>query len=105
MKKRFIVCYNNNIPKEEEIKFVQFAKDNKMGWWHWIDNVWLLVDYSGQMTAPILRDKVCKLHSGSRVIIIELAEDKDTWAGFGPATPKNMFDWVKRNWQKTKSKD
>ena len=91
MKKRFIVCYNNNIPKEEEIKFVQFAKDNKMGWWHWIDNVWLLVDYSGQMTAPILRDKVCKLHSGSRVIIIELAEDKDTWAGFETAKCKNMF--------------
>ena len=57
MKKRFVVCYSDNIPKEKEMHFIQFIKDNKLGWWHWISNMWLLVDSSGQMTASILRDK------------------------------------------------
>lgn len=105
MKKRFIVCYNNNISKEEEMNFVQFIKDNKLSWWHWISNMWLLVDSSGQMTASILRNKICELYSRNRVMVIELGEDKDTWSGFGPTKPKNMFDWVKRNWDKTKNKD
>ena len=53
MKKRFVVCYSDNIPKEKEMHFIQFIKDNKLGWWHWISNMWLLVDSSGQMTASI----------------------------------------------------
>ena len=57
MKKRFVVCYSDNIPKEKEMHFIQFIKDNKLGWWHWISNMWLLVDSSGQMTASILETK------------------------------------------------
>ena len=60
--------------------------------------MWLLVDSSGQMTASILRDKICKLYSENRVMVIELDGDRDTWAGFGPTQPKNMFDWIKQNW-------
>ena len=100
MKKRFVVCYSDNIPKEKEMHFIQFIKDNKLGWWHWISNMWLLVDSSGQMTASILRDKICKLYSENRVMVIELDGDRDTWAGFGPTQPKNMFDWIKQNWGK-----
>ena len=96
MKKRFVVCYSDNIPKEKEMHFIQFIKDNKLGWWHWISNMWLLVDSSGQMTASILRDKICKLYSENRVMVIELDGDRDTWAGFGPTQPKNMFDWIKQ---------
>ena len=59
--------------------------------------MWLLVDSSGQMTASILRDKICKLYSENRVMVIELDGDRDTWAGFGPTQPKNMFDWIKQN--------
>ena len=100
MKKRFVVCYSDNIPKEKEMHFIQFIKDNKLGWWHWISNMWLLVDSSSQMTASILRDKICKLYSENRVMVIELDGDRDTWAGFGPTQLKNMFDWIKQNWGK-----
>ena len=27
MKKRFVVCYSDNIPKEKEMHFIQFIKD------------------------------------------------------------------------------
>ena len=91
------IDYNGTSSSYDAWKFI---KDNKLGWWHWISNMWLLVDSSGQMTASILRDKICKLYSENRVMVIELDGDRDTWAGFGPTQPKNMFDWIKQNWGK-----
>ena len=39
MKKRFVVCYSDNIPKEKEMHFIQFIKDNKLGWFWSNDSI------------------------------------------------------------------
>ncbi|MBP6739569.1 MAG: hypothetical protein KA146_06245 [Leptospiraceae bacterium] len=100
MKKRFIVCVTGSTD-EEDMTFINFIKDNKLGWWHWISNVWLIVDSHGVFSVSELRDYVKEIFSGEHLLVIELNEQGDTWAGFGPATEsKNMFDWIKKSWKR-----
>lgn len=99
MKKRFIVALSSSTSERDEA-FTGYIKAKNLGWWHWINNFWLLADSSGQLTAEKLRDDLDDLYPKVRKMIFELSSEGDTWAGFGPKTKdNNMFDWVDKYWQ------
>lgn len=100
MKKRYIVCVNNST-KEQDEKFVEFIKSKNLGWWHWLNNTWLLVDDSGILTAADIRDSARDIFTPEYNIVIEIGQTTDTWSGFGIKTEdKNMFAWLHKNWKK-----
>lgn len=98
MKKRYIVCLGNSIKVQDEA-FIAYIKEYGLGWWHWLSNVWLIVDSNGKLSAREIRDKLRLIYPGEHTIVLELSENGDTWSGFGPKSEeRNMFEWLKTNW-------
>ena len=98
MKKRYIVCIDNS-NKEQDESFIAYIKEYGLGWWHWLSNVWLIVDKNGKLSAGEIRDKLRLIYVGEHTMVIEMRANGDTWAGFGPKSDdKNMFEWMKKNW-------
>ncbi len=100
MKKRFIICINKST-KEQENNFVKFINNEKVGWWHWLSNTWLISDSNGKTSASYWRDNVTAIFDQEHVLVFELGNDRDTWSGFGPTSgDNNMFKWIKDHWRK-----
>ena len=98
MKRRFIIGVSG-LNKEDQDKFVEFLRQNGMGWWHWIGDFWLLTARKEEISASMIRDFLNEQNSPRRCIVFEVDEDK-TWAGFGPnKAPQDMFDWIKNSWR------
>ena len=98
MKKRFVVCVDSSTASQNEA-FKAFIQRNSFGWWHWLSNVWLLVDSKGISSARDIRDELANIFPGVHNLVLELREGDDTWSGFGTKTPdKDMFKWLKKNW-------
>jgi hypothetical protein len=100
MKKRFVIAVNSANAAQQEA-LVQFFKDQKVGWWHWLSNLWLVTDSRGQLSAASIRGTLKQILPGVHTVVLELNDEGDTWAGFGPNTEnKSMFKWLKDHWKK-----
>ncbi|HXP50751.1 MAG TPA: hypothetical protein VN922_12390 [Bacteroidia bacterium] len=100
MKKRFIVCVDNPT-NPQSVEFVEWLNSFKVGWWHWLNNVWLISDVNGKLTETEIRDKAMALFTGQNLIVLRIDQTTDSWAGFGPNNgEKNMFPWLKDYWKK-----
>ncbi|SRR6266705_5348567 len=100
MKKRFVLALDQASQEQQE-DFRKYVIGAGLNWWHWIPGLWLLIDYRGQWTAELLRNKATQFYPGATIFIVELGENVDTWAGFGPSTgDQNMFPWLFDNWKK-----
>ena len=99
MKKRFIVAVDSNIDKQND-SFIKFIKENGLGWWHWIDNFWLLVSANKDLNTTKIREAVNESFPGSYCLVIEFTGNPNDWSGFGPKTKdRDMFSWLHRNWK------
>ena len=100
MKKRYIICFDN-LSKEQSSKITEYLKDSGYGWWHWISDVWFVTDNKDRTSAAKLRDEMKKLIKSKKMVIIELNENNDTWAGVTINDPeKKMFKWLHNSWKK-----
>lgn len=98
MRKRFIICFDGLTPAQSKL-VTSDLKDKQLAWWHWIDDVWLVVDKKGEFSASEIRDSL-KVIARQRMIVIELGTSRDTWAGVRTNDSEGkMFDWLKRVWK------
>ncbi|HTC22363.1 MAG TPA: hypothetical protein VK859_16030 [bacterium] len=96
MAHKFIIAVNST-SKEQEDAFLKHISDNGYGWWHYIDNFWLITT-SKEIEASELRDVAKELFNNENVLVIEVFGS--TWSGFGPKNDKeNMFTWIHKNWK------
>ncbi|SRR5712692_912534 len=104
MKKRFIVATNATTAIEDKaFKDKLAAEFPGVGWWHRLDELWLILDHQGRFDAKRLRDIASEVFSGKKLLVIEINEVGDTWAGLGTsATVKEMFEWLHTQWTVTK---
>lgn len=100
MRKRFIVLVDNSTLEQEE-EFIKYIKENRFGWWHYINNSWLITT-NNDIKASDIRDVLKNVFTKENNLVIELrGATDDTWAGFGPKNSKrNMFTWLKNTWNK-----
>lgn len=99
MRKRFIVTLDSSTDEQDKA-FIGFIREHGLGWWHWISTNWMLVDSKGKFTAKTLRSELMRIYPSINMIIIEISDEGDTWAGFGPnGEKKNMFTWLKNTWK------
>jgi hypothetical protein len=99
MRKRFIVAVDKSTT-EQDLAFQSFIKASGFKWWHWLSNLWLLIDEEGNSSAKQIRDRVVELYPGESVWVEELSDVGDTWAAFGPKSEtRNMFPWLVKNWK------
>ncbi len=102
MVKRYIVILNNSNAESND-KFQKYIEDNKLSWWFWVGDTWLLKDYAGGLNSVLIRDKLNEFYPNVRNLVIELRGDSsnDTWNGFGPSGKENnMFNWLAYTWSK-----
>jgi hypothetical protein len=100
MRKRFVVLLSA-APKSANDRFLEWARNEQISWWHWMQGSWLLVDSKGEHTAATIRDGVGQSFGKIRCLVLELRGEDDSWAGRGPRTVKrNMFSWIKSKWKK-----
>lgn len=98
MRKKFIVSIHG-LTEEQENKFVEFCTQLGMGWWHYIDNFWLLVTYGGKISALEIRKKLDTISGNKRCLVIEVTGNMK-YAGRGPKEEgNNMFDWLNSEWK------
>lgn len=98
MTKKFIVVIDNS-KKEQDDAFLEYIKKNNLNWWHWINNLWLLIDYSGNLSAVQLRDLLQTYYPEINCIVFE--HNDEPWAGRGPGgQDRNMFTWLNGTWDK-----
>lgn len=98
-KKRFIVLIDTPTA-DADSQFREWVLSKGAGTWRWISNSWLISNATGNLTAGAIRDEVKRVYR-CNTFVIELREDGDTWAGYGPrGENRNMFTWIKRHWKK-----
>jgi hypothetical protein len=96
--KRFIISLDKTTNSQEK-EFIEYIKENRYGWWHWLSHTWLIVDSRDYLNAAKLRDKLDEIFPSVYNLVIELRSKDDTWSGFGPTSEeKNMFNWLEKNW-------
>lgn len=99
MKKRFVICLQESFPEKDEM-FIEYVREQKVAWWHYLKTTWLIVDSRGSLSAKDLRTKAYEIF-GTQVLVIEIQENGDTWSGHGFSnTTRNMFTWIHENWKK-----
>jgi len=100
MKRRYVVAVDRMTKKETD-EFVAFLREKGLGWWHWINDFWLLVDRQDRVNAEQLREKLNEIAPERTKLVMEVREDLG-WSGFGPnATGEdknNMFRWLRDTW-------
>lgn len=81
MTRRFVIAADKLTPDQEK-EFKDFLHEFG-GYWHWIENFWLLVvEGDEDISSEKIRDKVKALNKASRVLVLEVGSDID-WAGSG----------------------
>lgn len=102
MMKRYVLAVDSST-KEQNDAFLAFVKVTGLGWWHWLDNFWLLADDSDNLSAVTIRDKANECYPGVHKLVLQLDQTGDTWAGFGPKTDRrDMFTWLRNTWKRGK---
>lgn len=95
MANKFIILVDESFTARERDLITKHFK-GKLGYWHWIGNVWLLATKQDSYTASSIRDEVKSIVPKGMILVLDLNED--TWAGFGQ---KKKFEWMHKNWSKT----
>ena len=103
--KKFIVTVESPT-KDEATEFHQWIKSQNLGWWHWMDPMWLLTS-KDEITATKIRDKAKEVFSQKPVMVIEII-GQNRWAGFMPSSKtggKSPFTWLRTTWLNGGKKD
>lgn len=100
MKKRFVVAANPTTTDQDKV-FQEWLSSQGLGWWHWLNETWLVSDPNGVQSAAEIRTKAMECFPGVFLLVLELTPMGDTWAGFGPAKEgRDMFKFMRDFWNR-----
>ena len=96
---RFFIIGIDPITKEHFLAIEAWVKEKDVGWWHWIDGMWLIVSSDPTLSVTSIRDQLKEVANGVTNLVVEI--DPITWSGFGPESEqRNMFTWLHKYWNK-----
>ena len=68
----------------------------KLGYWHHLDNLWLIVDKGSKITPADIRNKVTEVSGGMSCFVTTIpAGVASNWA---VRANKASFEWLHNNW-------
>lgn len=87
----------------EDTQFSEALTKKGLGYWHWIDGGWLIVESpGGSQTAGSIRAMAHAAAPSKNCLVFEVPSIS-TWAGMGPAAKaeqEKMFGWIRENWER-----
>ena len=97
MKNKFIVSVDQFSDENVRI-FAEFLKCYGCGWWHWIQNIWLVIDYTEKLTAEIIANKLNEIEKNTNNLVFKI-DNIQKWHGYGPKIEDSTyFKWIRENW-------
>jgi hypothetical protein len=85
---------------EDQKAFLEFANSHGMGWWHYVSDFWLLIDWNDKVSPDQIRNFLMTSTSSKIGIVIEIIGE-DNWSGFAPKDElEKTFAWLHKNWEK-----
>ena len=91
---KFIIIADTHAPlAARNALTIRLKELGRWGWWHWFENIWLVVDPAERTTAQELRDVAGAALGFANVLVIRV-EHAD-WAGLAPPA---MFQWIRDTW-------
>lgn len=97
---RYFVIGTERVTRDQSNALRAWLEGQKgVGWWHWIDGLWLVVSSQEDVDVQAIRDQIREIAPKTRHLVMEV--HPETWSGVGPKSEKrNMFSWLKRRWKK-----
>lgn len=95
MKRRYVICVDDSTSEIQDA-VTNYLKDEGLGYWHWLTDLWLATDMKKESSAEKIRDDLQLIAKGFYVLVIQL-DGENTWRGWG--NPK-MFNWFHETWDK-----
>jgi hypothetical protein len=101
MRRRFVIAVEG-LDAKQESRFRDYINKESFGWWHWINNVWLLTTNDEAVSTEEIRRHIQSLNSNARCLVFEFPEDI-TWSATATvnAKGKSMTEWLLTTWGKT----
>ena len=101
MRKRFVVATNGTtVLQDQAFKEALNTRFPRLGWWHRLDELWLIVEDEDRLDAKTLRVIARECFAPKKLLVLEIREDGDNWAGLGPAgSAQEMFAWLHTHWK------
>ncbi|MDU6608294.1 MAG: hypothetical protein E6485_09600 [Haemophilus parainfluenzae] len=93
MIKKYIIVASEDINAALQDKITNYFQEKEMNIWHWITNVWLLIDDSG-VSRNQIRDDLLKFVKSGPLLIFEVS-DPAQCTGF---TSPKQAKWILDNW-------
>ena len=105
MSRKFVLAIDDLSDKQED-ELISYLNDSEFNWWHWIGDLWLVIDNSDSYDETRLRDIISE-DLGMRTTILVMFV-KDTTAvklsGLVPTEHKaEITDWIQNKWLESES--
>ena len=94
-RRKFVVIIKEETSSDIS-SFLEYVKQQKFGWWHWVSNVWLLTTHNPQIKAKHIRDAAKKIAVNKVVTVLEV--ESVTWATYRPSGEGDIAKWIKDYW-------
>jgi len=95
MSRNFVVVVGGPTPEQNKLITEYLDQESGCGWWHWIDNFWLVVDPRESLTAHGIRQKIQELIPNTIHILVLQVEEGSDWSSWAPPSG---HEWFKQNW-------
>ncbi|CAE6909076.1 hypothetical protein ACOMICROBIO_LKFPLAJE_01936 [Vibrio sp. B1FIG11] len=96
MRRYIVAAQELTLEAEQQLK--DYFEEQELGWWHWIENFWLVTSYNDEVNANTIFEQINTQLPKVRALVIEVGNIPD-WSGYGPKNEKSdMFKWLNEHW-------
>ncbi|OOR85869.1 hypothetical protein B0181_11875 [Moraxella caviae] len=93
MSNKFIIIADEMFSAKTKDAITEYFEKYDVGIWHWVSNVWLIVDKGNALSRLQIRDDLRKIASAGTLLVME----DGICTGFAPS---EAGEWIKDNWNK-----
>lgn len=90
MRTKLVIVSDRCTPEDREAITVMLKTE--VGWWHWFEHAWLIVDVKGHDPSWWV-GKLRRVAPDSHFFVVNV--NGGSWAGVGR---KNAFQWLRDEW-------
>ncbi|WP_439242385.1 hypothetical protein [Lonepinella sp. BR2474] len=91
---KYIIIVNEDLSAKEKDRITHYFQQHQANIWHWISNVWLIIDEQKTLERNQIRQDLMNLISAGPVLVFETNEP-NLCSGFAPQT---QAQWIMKNW-------
>ena len=93
MTRRFALIVDD-ATREQQDSVTNWLRTTELSFWHYLSDVWLVLDSRDTETTVSLRDHLKQAVPGKTTMVLKV-DGPNNWAAFGPT---DKFKWLHSTW-------